>query len=278
MSLDVRLTLGKKPQIAVSGRTIEILRADQLDDLLSGREDLIQRVMRNQGYGRPGGVHLSDTDGLPGNPGGAFARYGWQPATLTHQAQDAGIVAVTSQPVLLADQLAENPSSEDSTQKAEISRTVTNTVSREAHWDVSSTVAQTVSYAIGGDTVGGKVGGSTSLSFTAGYGQSSGSSESVAVGSAAGIEAMLKPGQAVVFELGITSGRIEAQVTYARRLTGGVFVHYGRKKGGHYLWYVPLAQLYDRDTLDRPQRETLRVDFYAHARTTQRNLRPDELN
>ena len=254
MSLDVRLTLGKKPQIAVSGRTIEILRADQLDDLLSGREDLIQRVMRNQGYGRPGGVHLSDTDGLPGNPGGAFARYGWQPATLTHQAQDAGIVAVTSQPVLLADQLAENPSSEDSTQKAEISRTVTNTVSREAHWDVSSTVAQTVSYAIGGDTVGGKVGGSTSLSFTAGYGQSSGSSESVAVGSAAGIEAMLKPGQAVVF------------------------VHYGRKKGGHYLWYVPLAQLYDRDTLDRPQRETLRVDFYAHARTTQRNLRPDELN
>ena len=278
MSLDVRLTLGRKPQIAVSGRTIETLRADQLDDLLSGREDLIQRVMQNQGYGRPDGVYLSDADGLTGNLGGTFARYGWQPATLIHQAQNAGIVAVTSEPVILADQLAENPSSEDSTQKAEISRTVTNTVSRKAHWDVSSTVEQTVSYAIGGDAVGGKVGGRTSLSFTAGYGQSSGSNESVEVGSAAGIEAVLKPGQAVVFELGITSSRIEAQVTYVRRLTGGVFVHYGQKKGGHYFWYMPLVQLYDRETLDRLQRETLRVDFYAHARTTQRDPRPDELN
>ena len=174
--------------------------------------------------------------------------YGWKPATLTHRAQDASIVAVTAQPVILADQLAENPSREvDSTQKAEISRTVTNTVSREAHWDVSSTVEQTVSYEIGGDAVGGKVGGSTSLSFTAGYGESSGTSESVEVGSAAGVEAVLKPGEAVVFELGITSGRIEAQVTYAVQLTGGVFVHYGKKKGGHYFWYLPLARLYDRE-------------------------------
>ena len=192
-------------------------------------------------------------------------------------------MAVTSQPVILADQLAENSSHQASTQKAEISRTVTNTVSREAHWDVSSTVEQTVSYEIvsyeiGGDAAGGKVGGSTSLSFTAGYGESTGTSESVEVSSAAGVEALLQPGQAVVFELGITSGRIEAQVTYAVRLTGGVFVHYGKKKGGHYFWYVPLAQLYDRSTLDQRQRESLKVDFYAHARTTQRDPRPDELN
>lgn len=233
--------------------------------------------MNCQGYGRPNGVHLSD-DGLSGKLRETFDRSGWQPATLTHQAQDAGIVAVTSQPVILADQLAENPSSKDSIQKAEISRTVTNTVSREAHWDVSSTVEQTVSYEIKGDAVGGKVGGNTSLSFTAGYGRSTGTSESVEVGSAAGVEAVLKPGQAVVFELGITSDHIEAQVTYARRLTGGVFVHYNQKKGGHYLWYVPLARLYDRDTLDQHQRETLKVDFYAHARTTQRDPRPNELN
>ena len=278
MSLNVRLTLGEKPQITVSGQTIESLRGDQLGDVLAGRDDLIERVERYQGHGHPDGVHLSDDDDLSGKLKGTFSHYGWQPATLTHQAQAARVIAVTAQPVILADQLAENPSSEaDSTQKAEISRTVTNTVSREAHWDVSSTVTQTVSYEIGGDAVGGKVGGSTSLSFTAAYGESSGSSESVAVGSAAGVEAVLKPGQAVVFELGITSGRIEAQVTYARRLTGGVFVHYGQKKGGHYFWYVPLAHLYDRNTLDQRQRETLRVDFYAHARTTQRDPRPDEL-
>lgn len=277
MGLDVRLTLGEHPHIAVTGQTIEPLRGDQLGDLLCGRDDLVARVKRHQGHGSPDGVHLSDDDGLPHRLRGTFAKYGWQPATLTHRAQDAGIVAVTAQPVILADQLAENASSTESTQKAEIARTVTNTVSREAHWDVSSTVEQTVSYEIGGDAAGGKVGGSTSLSFTAGYGESTGTSESVEVSSAAGVEAVLAPGAAVVFELGITSGRIEARVTYAVQLTGGVFVHYGQKKGGHYFWYVPLARLYDRSTLERRQRESLKVDFYAHARTTQRDPRPDEL-
>ncbi len=278
MSLDVKLTLGKDPHITVSGQTIASLRPDQLDDVLSGRDDLIQRVKHYQGYGSPDGVHLSDDDGLSGKLAGTFSHYGWQPATLTHTAQSAQIVAVTAEPVILADQLAANPSTEvASTQKAEISRTVTNTVSREAHWDVSSTVTQTVSYEIGGDAEGGKVGGSTALSFTAAYGESSGSSESVEVGSTAGVEAVLQPGQAVVFELGITTGRIEAQVTYARQLTGGVFVNYGKRQGGHYFWYVPLAHLYDRNTLHQNQRETLRVDFYSHARTTQRDPRPDEL-
>ncbi len=231
MSLDVKLTLGKEPHITVSGQTLAPLRPDQLDDVLQGRDDLIQRVEHYQGYGRPDGVHLSD-DGLSGKLRGTFSHYGWQPATLTHTAQAAQIVAVTAVPVILADQLAENPSTEvASTQKAEISRTVTNTVSREAHWEVSTTVTQTVSYEIGGDAEGGKVGGSTALSFTAAYGESSGSSESVEVGSTAGVEAVLQPGQAVVFELGITTGRIEAQVTYARQLTGGVFVNYGKRQG-----------------------------------------------
>ena len=54
-------------------------------------------------------------------------------------------------------------------------------------------------------------------------------------------------------------------------------MNYGKRQGGHYFWYVPLDQLYDRNTLHQTQRETLRVDFYAHARTTQRDPRPDEL-
>ena len=49
-------------------------------------------------------------------------------------------------------------------------------------------------------------------------------------------------------------------MVYARQLTGGVFVRYGRRKGGHHFWYVPLARLYDRSTLDgasaRPSRST----------------------
>ena len=121
------------------------------------------------------------------------------------------------------------------------------------------------------------MGGSSALSFAGAYGENSGTSESVEVGSTAGVEAVLQPGQAVVFELGITSGRIEAQVTYRRQLTDGAFVHYGQKQGGHYFWNVPLAQLYDPHALRQHQREALRVDFYSHARTTQRDPFPEEL-
>ena len=67
------------------------------------------------------------------------------------------------------------------------------------------------------------------------------------------------------------------KVTYRRQLTGGVFLHYGKRQGGHYFWYVPLAQLYETHTRDQHQREALRVDFYAHTRTTQRDPRPEEL-
>ncbi len=60
---------------------------------------------------------------------------------------------------------------------------------------------------------------------------------------------------------GDAAGRFEAQVTYPRRRMGGVFVHYGKKKGGQYFCSVPLAHLHDRDTLDQRLGETRRVGF-----------------
>ena len=78
--------MGEPPTITVTGQTIEPLRGNQLDDVLSGRDDLIERVKHYQGYGTPDGIHLS-ADGLSGKRRGTFSHYVWQPATLTHQAQ-----------------------------------------------------------------------------------------------------------------------------------------------------------------------------------------------
>ena len=82
--------------------------------------------------------------------------------------------------------------------------------------------------------------------------------------------------QTVSYEIGCEAVGGEVGSSTALSFTTGVFVHYGQKKGGHYFWYVPLSHLYDRSTLDQRQRETLRVDYYAHACTTQRAPRPDE--
>ena len=48
MSLEVRLTLGDPTAITVSGQTPAPRRLDQLHDVLSGRADLLQRVMGQQ--------------------------------------------------------------------------------------------------------------------------------------------------------------------------------------------------------------------------------------
>ena len=268
VGLSVRLKLGKPPTIEVSGQTINVIKREQLDSLLHGYDDLEGRVRRY----RPGpldGVHLSDQDGLPGNLRGTFSKYGWTPAQLHLQAKSARIVDVTSQPVIVDDQLSYNPSDIDSEQSAEISAKVTNSVTRESHWDVSATVEQTVSYEIGGDAYGGKVGGSTSLSFTGGYGESTGKTESVEISTTGSVKALLKPHGAVLFQLSMALGTINAQVTYEARLQGGVFYHYGKRVDGHYLWYVPLSALYGAADLVKEQNESLSVKVYGHKKIIQ---------
>ena len=74
----------------------------------------------------------------------------------------------------------------------------------------------------------------------------------------------LKPGQSGVVELTASRGEIEAQVDYEQRIQGGVFYHFGKKVDGHYLWYVPLSQLYTtRSDLNQTQTETLNVRVYS---------------
>ena len=87
----------------------------------------------------------------------------------------------------------------------------------------------------------------------------------------------MQPGQRVVFELGFTSGRIEALVTYARQLKGGVFEHYSQKQGVHGFWNVPLARLYDRPAFQQNQQEALRVDFCAMPSPPNATATPIEL-
>ena len=268
VGLSVNLQLGKPPTIEVSGQTINTIQREQLEDLLHGYDDLESRVRKY----RPGpldGVHLSDKDNLPGNLRGTFAKYGWLPAQLVLAAKSARIVNVTSQPVIVDDQLSYNPSDIDSEQAAEISASILNSVTRESHWDVSSTFTQTVSYEIGGDAYGGKVGGETSLSFTGGYGQSTGKTESVEIQTKGSVKALLKPHEAVLFQLSMALGTVNALVAYEARLQGGVFYHYSKPVNGHYLWYVPLSALYNASDLVKVQDESLNVKVYGHKKVIQ---------
>ena len=268
--ISVRLNIDDPPTIDVSGQVIRSLNRLELDNLLKGGDNAWDRVHDHFNCKHLDGVHASNDDGLPSKLHGTFTKYGWTPVQHILKAKSAKIVSISAEPVIVADQLASNPSTvADSEVWAEIATEVVNSFSKEASWDVSSTIEQTVSYEVGGDAVGGKIGGSTSISFSAGYGESKTKENSVAVGSSGGVKAVLEPGEAVLFQLSMTLGEIYAQVEYEGKLQGGLMARFGKRCNGHYLYYVPLHKLYPRKDLVKIMREDLRTRAYNHQRITQ---------
>ena len=66
MSIAVRVQTGDKPSIQVTGSAVEKMRRDQLGELLTGENDLIERInARHHGKGIDG-FHLNDDDQVPG--------------------------------------------------------------------------------------------------------------------------------------------------------------------------------------------------------------------
>ena len=265
MPLSVSLELGDKPKISVKGKNINPLQRDQLSDVLRGEGDLEERVKRIHGGRHFDGFHLGDRDQMPKKLLGTFAKYRWQPATITHEAKKARILQVNAVPVIVGRAIARNRSKDVEGQVAyEITDSVTNSVERVAHWDVSSTLSQEVEYKVGSDAAGGSVGGKTSLSFTAGYGESTGKAEAVTAGALGRGTVMLDPGESVAVEITATRGKIEAQVDYRQTISGGVFYHYSRRVDGHYLYYVPLGKLYSKQELSQLQTELLKIDAFSN--------------
>ena len=264
MGLDVRLEIGDHPSIHVSGETIHQMKRKELDKLLFGKYDLIEKIQALHGGHKIDDFHLSDEDQVPGNLEGSFSKYRWKPVQVLSRAKDAQILEVTNQPAIVGRAPVSNESSIPHFEAHyEITENVSDSIAREAHWDVSSTIEQTVSYEVGGDAVGGKVGGSTSVSFTGGYGQSDTKEKTVDTGSLGSGTVPLEPGQKAVVELSASRGSIKARVDYEQQIRGGVFYHFGKRVDGHYLWYASMSKLYSHSELVKVLTEDLHIRVYS---------------
>ena len=264
MSLKVRLELGEHPQIHVTGTIVEKLRREQLSDLLRGEGDLMDRVRAKHNGARPDGIHLSDEDGVPHNLAGTMAKYGWNPGRVVIHPGKAHVNEATSNPVAIGSAFVHNDDDDsDLVAEYEIDETVTNTVGHSSDWNITAGFSQSVTYEVGGEAVGGKVGGSTTFSVSTGYGESATHSKEVGSGSHGKGSVNLEPGERSYVVLSATRGAVEAEVVYQHQIDGGVFYHFGKRVDGHYLWYAPFSDLYTREELSRPRRETLSIDVYS---------------
>lgn len=172
----------------------------------------------------------------------------------------------------------------------QLARTVTNSVTRSAHWDLSATVTQEVNYRIGSSASFAGAGGSTSLSFTGGYGQSTGTTQTVTVGATESASITVPANTSETLELSVVHGSITAEVDYEQAYTGDVVlecdfdvvsVMAGTPAGGNAWRKVPIQSLYDGSLPTWPQqpwvtnsvpidklelRETIQIDAYDKAR------------
>ena len=284
MNVDVRL--GDKPTIRVSGKEIRPMREDQLE-MLGGRGRLEELVRRFFGH-NPDGVHISDeTPG--GKLRGTFAKYGWNPVKVTAEMVSGRIEDVhtelegtVTQPVYNID--PDTPSHASH----ELWRERSNRVAKESHWNVGSTVSQSLSAKVEGGIdlgikVGGEVSGTTGFEFSAGYGENKTKEQAVTIGSKAGISVDLEPMDATVLTLALNVGKVVARVDKRESISGGVFVHFGKRvtapgaRSAHYLHYVPLSRLYKAEQLRQKSWDILKIDNYVNSPVGNRPPEPGEI-
>lgn len=281
MPLSVDVELGDKPTINVSGKEIAVMRQDQLN-LLGGKGRLMELVKEHfQGH-KPDDVHISD-ETTSGKLAGTFGKYNWDPVQVIVSAQGGKILEVKTELEGVVTQPVYNIDPDTPSRGLhELWRDRTNSVDKEHHWDVNSTLSQSFSAEISGGfdlglKVGGKVSGTTGFEFSAGYGESKRHGEAVTIGSKAGIEVELKPMDATVLVLTLNVGKVVARAEYLTEITGGVFTHFGKRVNGHYLWYVPLHDLYNRDQLRARSHDILKIDNYINSPVGNRQPQPGEI-
>ena len=252
MALQIDIQLGDKPTIKVTGREITALKEEQLK-LLGGRSKL-EYVIEERFGRRADGVRL-DAETTPGHIRDWWFKRNWQPAHMETLFSGGRILdnpteleAIVTSPAYNIDH--DTPSHV----LVELSRDKTNSVSKETQWNIGSSVSQSFTAEIEGGVdlgikVGGKVSGTSSMSLSAGYGESKGKQEAVTIGSKAGITVDLEPMDATICTLPLNVGKLVAEATSNRNITGGVLAHFGKRVlspgqsgKGNYIKYVPSVQ------------------------------------
>jgi hypothetical protein len=221
---------------------------------------------------RPNDVFLhSDTPW-----GDLYKTYQWPQVQTVVVVQSATITAITSEPVIVAQQTFKNTSSVKATFNAGISQTVTNTAT--SGWSKSDdvTVTQKISYEIGFLGAGTK--GETSLSYSHSWGQTGSESKAVTVGSTSGVSVPLDPGQAVNSVLTASRGVMKVRVVYRAYLVGDVAVNYDPTYNDHHFWALDVGSVMAAAGIpnERTMTEDIEIGFYSNSQIDVRDVKTEQ--
>lgn len=197
--------------------------------------------------------------------GDLYQTYGWPQVQTFLTVQSATIIGVTSDPTILNTQTFKNTSSHPATFNCGITQEVS--VSAETSWSETSAVeiGQSVSYGV--SFLGAGAEGETTMNFSQTWEKGGSESETVTVGSSAGVSLELDPGQSVEAELTASKGVLTVQVVYQVTLSGTTAVNYSDPYQGHHFWGLPINSVMQAANLPTviTTTETITVDYYANS-------------
>ena len=139
--------------------------------------------------------------------GDLYKKYNWPQVQTVLSVQSATVTEITSEPTIVATQNFDNQSSVPATFNVGISQQVENTT--ESNWSETDTISVEQKFSYDVSFLGAGGGGETTLSYSHTWGQGGSESQSITVGTDAGVSVELQPGE-----------RVSSQLTASRRHEG----------------------------------------------------------
>lgn len=179
--------------------------------------------------------------------------------------KSATIVAIETEPVIIAANIFTNNSKKQATYDCSISQQVTNTT--ESNWSHTESVEMTqkINYQVG--TPGTGAGGESSFSYNHAWGEGGSEAQSVTVGSTAGVTVTLDPGESVEAQLTASRGVMTVRIEYEAHLTGDAAAKYENKYKGDKHHGLPIHDVMQAYKLPNSLTftEEIEVGFYANS-------------
>nr|QWC93364.1 insecticidal protein IPD102Ea [Pseudomonas putida] len=193
-----------------------------------------------------------------------YKSYDWDQVQTLLNVQSAKIIGDATVPTILNTNTFRNNSSVEAEFNCDVTQNVS--VTSESNWSDTSSVeiGQEISYSIG--FLGTGVEGSTSLNYTQSWQHGGSHSETLELGSSAGVKVTLKPGQAVKAELSASKGRLVIQIVYQVTLFGDTAINYNPTYKGHHFYGLNILGVMNSGNLPTTitTTETISIDYYSN--------------
>ncbi|MEM5490767.1 hypothetical protein [Enterobacter cloacae] len=195
-----------------------------------------------------------------------YDKYRWMQTQRCLFIRDYQILESESKPVIVAKQEFDNSSSVPAVFDVSIQQSVENTVS--SSWETGGTlsVGQSIYYQVG--FLGTEAGGETTISYEQSWGIGGEKSTTITVGTNAGVEVELQPGQGVYVELIATRGTKKIKFNYIGTLEGVAALNYNPQFNGRHFYGANVPQLMAKSNIRNVinSSEIIEIGFFVESK------------